>query len=297
MKAELLGEEVEILRETIRANDGSNVATGAFARKVDALIGAFYDDIGELSAIQLSDILDLFLIKVLYVNRGSRDAETLAYLGRMMERYLQTGEMALGPSGGHIPYLSDLMEETAHPSGPFQNLFEAYRRYGDNAFHLRRLPGESWEEAPGGRMGGAPRGPPVLRGRRQAVLRPRGEPDLAQRVQQRSTLQRLSSFSTSTWTRWNEMSGRYVMGMDMQLLADRMLDAFNRYRQTWDIAFIETARKYAALFARRWPLSGPPSTPWRVTRLLQAGAGRLSRGNAVAPAASGRTALCPGRAL
>ncbi len=258
MKAELLGEEVEILRETIRANDGSNVATGAFARKVDALIGAFYDDIAELGAIQLSDILDLFLIKVLYVNRGSRDAETLAYLGRMMERYLQTGEMALGPSGGHIPYLSDLMEETAHPSGTFQNLFEAYRRYGDNALFISGVFPESLgRKRRGGRMGGAPlvdRQFFVAVGKQYYGLA--ASQDLAQRVQQRGTLQRLSSFFDVYVDALNEMSGRYVMGMDMQLLADRMLDAFNRYRQTRDIAYLETARKYAALLkldGHQWP--------------------------------------------
>ena len=42
---ELLAEDLGILRETIRANDGANVATAAFARKVDQLISDFYDDI------------------------------------------------------------------------------------------------------------------------------------------------------------------------------------------------------------------------------------------------------------
>src|SRR5690606_2762655 len=108
--SELLAEDIGILRETIRANDGSNVATGPFARKVERLISDFYEDIGELTDLRLADILDLFLIKVLYVNRRSRDAETLTYLGRMMERYLTAGEMTLG-TGSYMPYLTDLMEE------------------------------------------------------------------------------------------------------------------------------------------------------------------------------------------
>src|SRR5512139_310568 len=94
--SELVREDIGLLRGTIRANDGTNVASGAFARKVDQLISDFYDDIGELTDLRLGDILDLFLIKVLYVNRRSRDAETLTYLGQMMERYLRAGEMALG---------------------------------------------------------------------------------------------------------------------------------------------------------------------------------------------------------
>ena len=101
----LMAEDIAILRETIRANDGENVATSVFARKVDQLISDFYDDIGELTELRLADILDLFLIKVLYVNRRSRDAETLSYLGRMMERYLQAGELSVGGKKGYLPWV------------------------------------------------------------------------------------------------------------------------------------------------------------------------------------------------
>ena len=69
--SELISEDIAILRETIRANDGENIATSVFARKVEQLISDFYDDIGALTALKLSDILDLFLIKVLYVDRRS----------------------------------------------------------------------------------------------------------------------------------------------------------------------------------------------------------------------------------
>jgi hypothetical protein len=46
------------------------------------------------------------------------------------------------------------------------------------------------------------------------------------------------------------------MGMDMQFIADKMLDAFNRYRATKEQRHLETARKYAALLkldGRTWP--------------------------------------------
>ena len=46
-------------------------------------------------------------------------------------------------------------------------------------------------------------------------------------------------------------------------LADKMLDAFNRYRETGDPGTLETARKYAALLkldGAGWPaLSGEPA--------------------------------------
>jgi hypothetical protein len=43
------------------------------------------------------------------------------------------------------------------------------------------------------------------------------------------------------------MSERYVMGFDMNLIADKMLDSFNLYRRTGEQRYIENARKYAAL--------------------------------------------------
>lgn len=256
--SQLLAEEVGILRETIRANDGSNVAMGAFARKVDQLISDFYDEIGDLADLRLGDILDLFLIKVLYVNRRSRDAETLGYLGRLLHRYLQADELFLGGGRGFLPYLTDLMEETAHPSGAYQNAFEAYRKYGDNAMFISGIfPDSLGRRRSAGRMGGAPlvdRQYFISVGRRYYTMAAGHE--LAAWVSLRTTLQRLAQFFDVYVDALNEMSDRYVMGMDMQLIADNMLDAFNRYRTTKDPQHLETARKYAALLkldGRHWP--------------------------------------------
>jgi hypothetical protein len=255
--ATLVREDIEILRETIRANDGANVASGPFARKVDQLISDFYDEIGELTELRLGDILDLFLIKVLYVNRRSRDAETLTYLGRMMERYLRVGEMSLGKRS-HLPYLSDLMDETANPSGRFPSEFEAYRKFGDNALFITGIyPSSLGRKRGGGRMGGAPLVDKtyfVTLGRRYYEMAARH--DTAQWIQMRTTLERLSRFFDVYVEALNEMSDRYVMGMDMQLIADKMLDAFNRYKETRDARDLEAARKYAALLrldGREWP--------------------------------------------
>lgn len=263
--SELIAEDIAILRETIRANDGSNVASSVFARKVDQLIGDFYEDIGELTSLRLSDIIDLFLIKVLYVNRRSRDAETLGYLGRMLERYLQTGELSLNRNDGFLPYLTDMMEETANPSGAFQNSFEAYRKYGDNALFLSGVYPQSLGRKRGaGRMGGAPLVDVayfVSLGRRYYEMAA-GE-SVAEWVQQRATLHRLAQFFDVYVEALNEMSGRYVLGMDMGIIADKMLDAFNQYRETGDPGKLETARKYAALLkldGTGWPaLSGEPA--------------------------------------
>ena len=267
-RSALLAEEIDVLRETIRANDGDNVATSAFVRKVDRLISDFYDDIGELSELRLSDILDLFLMKVLYVNRRSRDAETLTYLGRLMERYLQASDMALGPRKGFMPYLSDLMEETSHPTRTHQNLFEAYRKYGDNALFISGIfPDSLGRKRGGARLGGSPfvdKQYFISMGRRYYEMAAGQE--LAQWVSLRGTLLRLAHFFDVYVDALNEMSGRYVMGMDMQLIADKMLDAFNRYRETRDAKYLETARTYAALLkldGHQWPalqeveLAGP----------------------------------------
>ena len=45
----------------------------------------------------------------------------------------------------------------------------------------------------------------------------------------------------------NEMSERYIMGFDLALIADKMLDNFNRYRQTGEERYLQNARRYAAI--------------------------------------------------
>ena len=45
----------------------------------------------------------------------------------------------------------------------------------------------------------------------------------------------------------NEMGERYILGFDMNLIADKMLDCFNLYRRTGDPRALENARKYASI--------------------------------------------------
>jgi len=45
----------------------------------------------------------------------------------------------------------------------------------------------------------------------------------------------------------NEVSERYVLGFDLNLIADKMLDNFNLYRRTGEDRYLENARRYAAI--------------------------------------------------
>jgi hypothetical protein len=155
--------------------------------------------------------------------------------------------------------MSELMEETARPSGAFQNQFEALRKFGDNALFIAGIfPGSLGRRRGLGRIGGAAfvdKRYFATMGRRYYELAA-GE-DLAEWVSQRETLLRLAHHFEVYMAALNEMSHRYVMGMDMRIIADKMLDAFNRYRATKDASHLETARKYAALMkldGRQWPV-------------------------------------------
>src|SRR3990170_2011364 len=123
------------------ARDGTNVAGAAFARRVDGLLSVFYDDIGEITNVSTRTLFDLFVIKVLYLERHSTDASVVDYLGRLLDRYLYTRELFPVASDGKPGwfYLSDLIRETKSFRGKdarFQNLFEAYRKYADNSLFV-----------------------------------------------------------------------------------------------------------------------------------------------------------------
>ena len=245
MHAELIAEDIATLRETIRANDGANVATRPFVRKVDELISAFYDDIEELTALSLNDILDLFLIKVLYVNRGSRDVAAMEYLRDLLSRYLFARSMDLGH--GVVPYMSDLV--TATESSNDRQTFEVARHYADNALFISGVfPQSLGRKRAAGRMGGSTfvdRQYFITVGRQYYTLA--ASQERARVISLRATLLRLSQFFDVYVDALNEMSGQYVMGIDMQVIADKMLDAFNRYRHTRDGRHLHAARLYATL--------------------------------------------------
>jgi hypothetical protein len=64
---------------------------------------------------------------------------------------------------------------------------------------------------------------------------------------QRDTLAKLAEHFEVYADALNEMSARYIMGCDTGLIGDKMLDAFNRHRETGDAAELANARRYAAM--------------------------------------------------
>ena len=246
----MLEAAVRELTEEIAEHDGTNVAGSAFARRVDELISVFYDDIGEIASVSTQTLFDLFVIKVLYVERRSTDAGVVEYLGQLLDRYLYTRELFPISRGGQLSlyYLSDLLRETQQITH-VQNLFEAYRKYGDNSLFvtgvfpraLRRRRRRGWS-AP---VAFVDRSYYVTTGKRFYRLAARHE--LAEATQQRGLLEKLSAYFEIYLDALNEMSERYIMGFDLHLIADKMLDSFNQYRRTGEERYLENARRYAAI--------------------------------------------------
>ncbi len=240
-----LEQNVLKLKETIAASDGRNVADAAFVRTVDGLIDVFYDDIGEVKNISTRSLFDLFVIKVLYVGRQSRDAAVIDYLGQLLDRHLFTRALFPVSEGARqrALYLSDLLD-AARLRVRFQNAFEAYRTYGDNALFVSGV-------FPASLRRGRRRAPMVdasyyvSTGKTCYHLASRHE--LAEWTQQRELLAKLATYFEVYMDALNEMSERYIMGFDMATIADKMLDNFNLYRQTGEDKYLTNARRYAAI--------------------------------------------------
>jgi hypothetical protein len=66
-------------------------------------------------------------------------------------------------------------------------------------------------------------------------------------VAHRETLERLARFFEVYVEALNEMSVRYILGFDLDLLADKMLDSINAFRETQDQQALTAARNYAAI--------------------------------------------------
>ncbi len=262
----MLESAVRELKNEIAERDGTNIAGGAFSRRVNELLSVFYDDIGEITNVSTRALFDLFVIKVLYVERRSTDAAVVEYLGQLLDRYLYTQELFPVASDGKPswPYLSDLMRETQQRTR-VQNWFEAYRRYADNSLFVagvfpRALRRRRRVRAP---VPSIDRTYYVATGKRCYRLAARHE--LADLTQQRPLLEKLSSYFEVYVDALNELSARYVMGFDLRLIADKMLDNFNRYRATGDEACLQNARRYAAVLklepdAFRSLLTGGPAS-------------------------------------
>lgn len=192
---------------------------------------------------------DLFVIKVLYVDRGSTDAGVIEYLGQLLDTYLYTDELFPIEHDGKLSlyYLSDLLQETKQLSH-FQNLFEAYRKYGDNSLFVTGVFSAALRTRSGRRsrpVAFVDRGYYVTSGKRFYHMA--AEHDLAKFVQQRTLLEKLATHFEVYVDALNQMSERYILGLDLGLIADKMLDNFNRYRDTGEERFLQNARRYAAI--------------------------------------------------
>lgn len=241
---------VQELKRTISEHDGQNAATRPFRTRVDELISVFYDEMGAITTVSVNSLFDLFVIKVLYVEWGSRDASVVDYLGGMLTRYLYTRELFPLQTAGRpqVLYFSDVLQEMQQGPRRFQNLFETYRRYGDNALFISGVFPRSLRRRRAGRMGGSrlpDRGYYVSTGR--ACYRLAAEHELAEFTQQRPTLNKLSRYFEVYMDALNEVSERYLLGFDLNLIADKMLDNLNLYRRTGEERYLENARRYAAI--------------------------------------------------
>ncbi len=247
-----LDQRIQALRATIRDNQGRNAAH-LIEREVDDLLSAFYDDIGELRLISLNSLFHLFLIKTLYVNRSSTDPDVLDYLAECMAGFLYTRDLfPLVQDAKRFGYmLSDLLQEMQNLTR-FPNLFEAYRKMGDYSLFisgvfpasLRRRRWNRWRgvSAP---AHGIDLSHHVTTGKRYYLEA--SEHAMAEATGQRPVLRKLSTYFDIYRAALHEASERYILGFDMNLIADKMLDSFNRYRRTGDETHLENSRKYAAI--------------------------------------------------
>lgn len=241
-------DEMEPRIAALKAQIASPVTEGTlgwrFEREVDSLLEQFYDDIGTVKLVSLRSMFDLFLIKVMYIGRGQHDAPVLDYLAEMLNRFLLSRELVR--FSAQYDFLYTLLQEI-NERGRFQNLFEASRQMADNALFVTGV----FPPQHGRRRRGMPRPPRFDRehfieiGRR--YYRVAAEEELAAVVGQRAVLQRISDHFRDYVETLNELSNRFILGFDMELISNKMLDAFNLYRQTGDPKHMETAQKYAAL--------------------------------------------------
>lgn len=271
-----LEERIQQLKRSTEEHAGRNIAGPDFTAEVDGLISSFYDDIGELKSIELRSLFDLFLIKTLYVERRSTDPHVVDYLASMMFGFLYTRDLfPLVQDSKRFGYLlSDLIDEMQSASR-FPNLFEAYRKMGDYSLFITGVFPASLKRRWWNRWRHSYQPAPVVDlsyhvTTGKSYYRMAAGHEFAEATEQRPVLVKLSTYFDIYMGAMNEASERYILGFDMNLIADKMLDHFNRYRRTGDQQFLENARKYAAIlkvdrasFPSLWQLRRRP----RVTLL------------------------------
>jgi hypothetical protein len=253
----LIEQRVRELKAIIAGNDGRNAADGRFARAVDELIAAVYDDIGEVSALPARTLFDLFVIKVLYVGRHSRDAAVVEYIAAMLEAYVDVRKLFPPDEAGRPRrlYFSDMLQREKHPPDE-PDVYEAYRRYADSALFVAGVYPASLRARPRGRTPLRRRPVPsvdaayyVATGKAMYHMAARHHHrDCAHRP---ATLEKLGTHFELYAGALNEMSERYITGLPLGIIADKMLDAMNRHREGRTARDLDLARRYAGLLAEQ----------------------------------------------
>ena len=227
-----LEQRVALLKSAIAVADPRQAPDWRFEREVDNLIDAFYDDIGTIIRMPLKSLFDLFLIKVMYVGRGARDSSGARLpLGHAQPLPVYAGAL-VRTRRALRPLLSILDEMNER-----RNFRTSSRRRGRWPTMPSSSPASSRVAAgPDAASLGPPR-PPAHRpdalhraGRR--YYRVAAEEELAAVVGQREVLTKLADHFPFYVETLSEMSQRYILGFDMDVVANKMLDAFNRYRET-----------------------------------------------------------------
>ena len=250
----MLEERIQELKTIVVENDGTNAADWRFARAVDELLNAVYDDVDEIKQLSPRALFDLFVLKVLYVGRRSRHADVVDYLGRLLTSYLYTGQL-YPPNAQGKPsqmYFSNMLDER-DVEERFENRFEAYRSYGDNALFVSGVFPASLKPRRSSRRTPMRRAPArtidgeyyVTTGK--TMYRMAANDSGAPATREPETLLKLAEHFEIYVDALNEMSERYIVGFDMELIADKMLDNFNRYRETGEERSLDQARRYASL--------------------------------------------------
>jgi len=250
----MIEQRVQELKAVIAGNDGQNAADLRFARAVDELVHAVYDDPGKPGVIPSRALFDLFVIKVLYVGRGSRHAGVIDYLGAMLDRYLAARELFPVGRDGKMRrlYFSDILDDERRREF-YRTRFEAYRAYADSALFLSGVfPSSLRRRRPGHPTALRRRAAPLVDrtyyvSTGKTMYRLAANQDGAGDVRQRDTLARLAEHFELYVDALNEMSERYIMCVDQGAIADHLLDSLNRYKESRDGADYEAVRRYAAL--------------------------------------------------
>jgi hypothetical protein len=250
----VLAERIDELKGIIAARDGSNAADDRFERAVDELLSSVFDDITEIKRIPTRALFELFVIKVLYVGRRSRYADVIDYLGELLDTHLYTTALYPPDADGRPTrlYFSDVVAPE-RGDARFEDRFDAYRRYADHALFLTGVFAGSTRPrrrtARGALRRGASPGvdPAYYVTTGKAMYRMAADERGAAAQGRRETLGRLADGFEVYVDALNEMSERYIMGFDMDLIATKMLDAFNNYRTGGEAQSLRAARRYAAI--------------------------------------------------